>query len=317
MSPERYETVVVTGAAGFVGGHLLAHLAEAPNAPARVVAVDIRQATGDAAEWAACNLADAARVGALMKEAAPQAVIHLAGVALAPDLATYFTANVQAAANVLAAAAAMARPPRVLIVGSAAQYGVTTGEYEVVDEARPLLGRTAYAVTKTLQERWALTYAEMKLLPVICVRPFNLMGPGQPETLVPAAFLRQVADVVAGKRREVCVGNTATSRDFTDVRDVVAAMWSLATAAEGATGEVFNIASGRPVRIQEMLEGCVGFAGREVPIRQDPARLRVNDVPTIVGDAARLRRATGWQPRIPWRQSLEDMWNALRGTGKV
>jgi GDP-4-dehydro-6-deoxy-D-mannose reductase len=312
MIAERYETVLVTGAAGFVGGHLLAHVAAAPNAPAEIVAVDVRQAAGGPAEWVACDLTDAASVAAVMEERAPQAVIHLAGLMAAPDPHDLFAANVQAADNLLAAAATLPHPPRMLFVGSAAQYGVTAGEFEVLDETRPLLASSLYGVTKTLQEAWALACGEARSIPVVCVRPFNLMGPGQPRSLVPAAFLHQVADVVDGRAKEVCVGNTSTSRDFTDVRDIVAAIWALAAGGEGAIRQVFNIASGHPVRIQDMLEACLALAGRPVPVRQEPSRIRVHDVPTIIGDAAKLRQATGWQPRIPWRQSVQDMWDALR-----
>jgi GDP-4-dehydro-6-deoxy-D-mannose reductase len=315
MTPERHGTLVITGAAGFVGSHLLAHLAAAPDAPSRVVGADLRAGAPGAAEWVSCDLASASEAAALVKRFAPHTIIHLAGLAAGDDLHACFAANVQAAANLLAAAAAADQAARVVIVGSAAQYGVTTGDHEVVDEGRPLLGRTPYAVTKTLQERWALAYADSGALEVVCVRPFNLMGPGQPPRLVPAAFLHQVAEVVDGKRAEVCVGNTATSRDFTDVRDAVAALWALATTPARVTGEVFNLASGQAVRIADLLEACLALAGRPVPVRRDPARLRSEDVPTIVGDAGKLRRATGWQPHISWQQSLQDMWNVFRQRG--
>jgi len=315
MTPERHGTLVITGAAGFVGSHLLAHLADAPDAPSRLVGVDLRAGAPGAAEWVSCDLASAPEAAALVKRFAPHTIIHLAGLAAGDDLHACFAANVQAAANLLAAASAADRAARVIIVGSAAEYGVAAGDYEVVDEGRPLLGRTPYAVTKTLQERWALAYAEAGALEVVCVRPFNLMGPGQPRRLVPAAFLHQVAEVVDGKRAEVGVGNTATSRDFTDVRDAVAALWALAATSHRVTGEVFNLASGRAVRIADLLEACLALAGRPVPVRRDPARRRSEDVPTIVGDAGKLRRATGWQPRISWQQSLHDMWNTIRQGG--
>jgi GDP-4-dehydro-6-deoxy-D-mannose reductase len=220
---------------------------------------------------------------------------------------------VLAAAKLLSVAASLARPPRILIVGSAAQYGVTAGGHEVVDEERPLLGRTPYAVSKTLPEKWALVYAREKSLSVVCVRPFNLMGPGQPEGFVPVTFLRQVADVLDGRAAEVLVGNIETQRDFIDVRDLAAALWALMAADDRVAGQVFNIASGQPVRIRDMLDACVELGGQPVIIREDPARVRPNDVPVIVGDATKLRSLTGWQPQVPWRQSLADTWCAIRG----
>jgi GDP-4-dehydro-6-deoxy-D-mannose reductase len=312
MKSEFPETVVVTGAAGFVGAHLLAHLAAAPNAPRRLVALDVCRGAASGVEWMVCDLTDAARVTAVFRDVTPQGIIHLAGVTSGADLRAYFAVNVLAAANLLSVAASLARPPRILVVGSAAQYGVTAGGHEVVAEDRPLLGRTPYAVSKTLQEQWALVYAREKSLPVVCVRPFNLMGPGQPGSIVPGAFLRQIADVMDGRAAEVLVGNTATSRDFVDVRDVVAALWALMTAPDAVAGQVFNIASGEAIRIREMLDACLGLAGCAVSVREDPARLRPNDVPTIVGDATKLRSLTGWQPRVSWRQSLCDMWEYLR-----
>jgi GDP-4-dehydro-6-deoxy-D-mannose reductase len=312
MSSRRYKTIAVTGAAGFVGRHLLEHLARAADRPGRIVALDVRHGDGPADEWTTCDVTDGAQVASALKQVAPDGIIHLAGITHGDDLRAYFAVNVQACEHLLVAAAQLPQRPRVLVVGSAAQYGITTGEYEVVDETRPLLGTTPYGVSKTLQEKWALLYAARKVLPVIAVRPFNIIGPGQPPSLVPAAFLHQVAEVVDGRAKEVCCGNVSTRRDFVDVRDVVAAFWALMCADCAADGQVFNIASGEPVLISDILAACIALAEREIPVRQDPARLRAADVPTIVGDAARLRAATGWRPAISWHQSLADMWQSLR-----
>ncbi len=312
MTSGAYDTVLVTGAAGFVGSHLLAHLSGDETPPRRIVAVDVRAGRTPVADWRECDLTQIGRTRSLLQAVRPEAVVHLASVTQGDDPAAYFSANVHAAANLLEAAAALTTPPRVLIVGSAAQYGVTSGKHVQVDETRPTAGTTSYAVSKNLQERWALLYHRLGRVPVVCVRPFNLMGPGQPPTLVPAAFLGQVADVVDGKAESVRVGNTATRRDFLDVRDAVAAMWAVLGAGEEVLGRVFNIASGRAVHVQEMLDACVALAGREIPVQRDPARFRPVDVETIVGDASRLRDATGWRPRIPWRRSLDAMWRTLR-----
>jgi GDP-4-dehydro-6-deoxy-D-mannose reductase len=262
-------------------------------------------------EWLNCDLTDGPNVRRTLTELAPDGIIHLAGLTAGDDPAAHFRLNVQAAESVLAAAAGLARRPRVLLVGSAAQYGLTTGTHEVVDERRPLLGGTPYAVSKTLQERWGLLYHQARGLPVVCVRPFNIMGPHQGGHLVPATFLRQVREVLAGREAELLVGNLTAERDFTDVRDVAAALWALMLAGPAADGRAFNIASGTPVRIGLMLEACIALSGRAIPVRQDPARLKAIDVPTIVGDATVLRELTGWRPVIGWRQSLTEMWEAM------
>jgi GDP-4-dehydro-6-deoxy-D-mannose reductase len=274
--------------------------------------MDQREGRADGIEWVKCDLTDSVAVAGVLREAAPDGIIHLAGVSQGDDLHAYFAANVAAAGHLLAAAAGLAQAPRVLVVGSAAQYGVTSLERVGVDETQPLLARTPYGLSKTLQEKWSLLYVVRQLLPVVAVRPFNIIGPGQAPSLVPAAFLHQIADVVDGKARDVSVGILSTERDFVDARDVAAALWALMEAGSGADGEVFNIASGEAVKISDMLNACIRLSGRDIVVRQNPLRMRGGDVQTVVGDAAKLRRLTGWQPRIPWRQSLADMWQAIR-----
>jgi nucleoside-diphosphate-sugar epimerase len=167
-------------------------------------------------------------------------------------------------------------------------------------------------VSKTVQEQWALLVGRAAPMHVTCVRPFNLLGPGQPADLVPATFLHQIARAVDGEIEEVLVGNTDTARDFIDVRDMAAATWALMKSDKVSPGAVFNLCSGEPVTIEEMLRACLELAGRPVPVRCDATRLKAFDVPKIVGNPAKLRSVTDWRPRISWKQSLEDMWHALR-----
>jgi GDP-4-dehydro-6-deoxy-D-mannose reductase len=159
-----------------------------------------------------------------------------------------------------------------------------------------------------MQERWALLYHQEQQVPVICVRPFNIIGPGQSVSLVPAAFMQQIADVVRGTAQEVRVGDISTQRDFMDVRDTVDALWALMSAGPEADGEVFNICSGQALKIADMLEACIALSGRDIPVVRDPSRLKAHDVAVIVGDNAKLKQCTGWQCRIPWRESLASMW---------
>jgi len=309
MMRGRYSAVMVSGGAGFIGRHLLDLLSQAENRPDRVVVLDVRRPEGWEGDWTECDLTDPHQVGPAVAQVCPDVIVHLAGIAAGGDLDAFLSVNVLACNHLLSSASKLPRPPRMLVMGSAAQYGITTGGQEVVDESRPLLGQTPYGVSKTFQERWALLRGREESVPVVCVRPFNIMGPGQPDRLVPATFLRQVADVKAGRSSEVVVGNLATSRDFLDVRDVCSALWALMTAPPGEPdGQVFNIASGEPLRIQQLLNACVELGGGGISVRPDPSLLKAGDVPMIVGNAERLRSMTGWRPRIPWRQSLEDMW---------
>ena len=314
MAPGIPQRILITGAGGFVGRHVLAHLAGLASGPAEILALD-RRLPGDsspATAWAPCDLADRAQVASVLERFAPDAILHLAAVLGGDDLQACFSANVLAAENVLSEASRLTPMPRVVLVGSAAQYGSAGPGVTVVDESHPLDGQTPYGVSKTMQERWALLYGATRSLPVVCTRPFNLLGPGQSTSLVPGAFLAQVQDVLLGRASQVRVGSLSSRRDFVDVRDVVAAFWALLTTGPEACGQVFNIASGEATGIQELLDACLELGGGGIPVQQSPDRLKAVDVSSMVGDASRLRAQTGWRPTISWRRSLEDMWRHLR-----
>ena len=174
---------MVTGASGFIGRHLLNMLLDAANGPKRIIALDkgvhLSAVPAPRIETILCDLTDRPCVLNAIEQAKPDGIIHLAGMTAGTDLSSYFAVNVQACENVLAAAAQMERQPRVLVIGSAAEYGITSGTHEVVDEQRPLRAKTAYGINKIMQESWALLYHLEKSVPVICVRPFNITGPGQ------------------------------------------------------------------------------------------------------------------------------------------
>ncbi len=313
MSAASSRTILVTGAGGFLGANLLSHI-RGQDDPPHLVATDMHRGDESLAQWCTCDLTDEVAVRALLEDIEPDGMIHLAGVTGEGDPEISLAVNVGACRNIFSTIRNWSVPPRVLIVGSAAMYGITKGGEEVVDEDRPLLSNTVYGVTKIMQERWALMMASRFELPVVCVRPFNIMGPGQPARLMPSAFLTQVQEVLAGRASSVRVGNTSTRRDFTDVRDVVSAMWMLMHPDAQVDGQVFNIASGEGLRISDIVEACIELGGRDIQIVQDPSRMRRLDVPSIVGDSTRLRNTTGWSCRIGWRQSLEDMWRVMRSS---
>jgi len=302
--------VLVTGYAGFIGQHLIAHLRSLANGPPDIIGFDLRDSPGDFTRLQV-DLTDAGATRRALEEVAPDAIVHLAGVTHSTDIQRCFAANVLAAQNLLATAAALPSPPIFLSIGSAAQYGIVSGGDVVVDEDTVLAATTPYGLSKAIQEQWTRLYADTALR-VVCVRLFNVMGPGQTPQLVPATFLSQVTEALAGKRHRIEVGNTATCRDFVDVRDVVRALWLLLDGFRPAmNGAVYNVASGQPVRIHDMVEAAIALGGRSIPVHVDPVRLRRVDVPSIVGCFDRLRDAVGWRPTIAWRDSLRATWNAL------
>src|SRR5437764_1117441 len=141
-------------------------------------------------------------------------------------------------------------------------------------------------------------------LPVLRVRPFNHVGPGQAPSFVVASLARNVAEAERKGTTGVRVGNLSAKRDFTDVRDVVAAYRRLMQAGE--PGGVYNVCSGRAVSIDDIARRLLALADAELRLDVDPALLRPVDVPEVRGDPTRLVAATGWQPTVPLDQTLRD-----------
>ena len=146
---------------------------------------------------------------------------------------------------------------------------------------------------------------------VLRTRTFPTTGPGRGESFAESSFAKQLAEIECGRRAPVLeVGNLDAVRDFSDVRDVVRAYWLLLE--KGTPGEVYNVCSGRGIAIREVLERLIARARVRVEVRVEAGRLRPSDVPALVGDPERLRRATGWQPCLPIERTLEDLLDDWR-----
>jgi GDP-4-dehydro-6-deoxy-D-mannose reductase len=202
------------------------------------------------------------------------------------------------------------------VVGSAEEYGPVEPEEMPIREETPLRPASPYAVSKVAQGALALLYGPAGGLRVVLTRTFHHTGPGRGEAFAESSFARQLAEIEAGRRPPVLkVGNLEAVRDFADVRDVVRAYWMLLEKGEGGTA--YNVCSGRGRRVRELLDVLLAASGARVEVRVDPDRLRPSDVPAQVGDPARLRAATGWEPRIPLERTLEDLlddWRARIAT---
>ena len=292
--------VLVTGAAGFVGGHL------APRLEA-----DGWEVIGTDREL---DVADEPIFGARLAALAPDAIVHLAAqssVAVSwRDPALTYRVNFLGARSVLHCTARHAPGARVLLVGSADEYGSSEPGAPPFTESSPLRPRSPYARSKAVADLLAAAYAR-EGLDVVRSRSFNHSGPGQSDAFVLSSFARQAAEIAAGRRTPgLRVGNLDSVRDFLDIADVVDAYARLLDRAVPAGA--YNVARGIGVRIGDVLDRLLALAGVQARIEVDPQLVRPLDV--SVGDATRLREATGWEPRIPLEESLENLLAHWRRT---
>jgi GDP-4-dehydro-6-deoxy-D-mannose reductase len=306
--------LLVTGAGGFVGGHLLELLRrEEPNAQVHGVVSphgSLPASTGRGARLVEADLDDPAAAAAVVEQARPDAIVHLAGQSSVQqswlDPGGTLRTNVLGIVHLLDATRQAGLRPAVLVVGSAEEYGLLPEAGMPIRETTPLRPASPYAVSKVAQGALALLYGPAGGLRVVLTRTFHHTGPGRGEAFAESSFARQIAEIEHGLRPAVIeVGNLDAVRDFTDVRDVVRAYRLLLD--KGEAGQAYNVCSGRGRAIREVLEILLAASTAKVEVRVDPGRLRASDVPAQVGDPSRLRQATGWEPRIPLEQSLADL----------
>ena len=299
MPPRR---ILVTGARGFVGGHLLPVLRqEFPQAELLNPVFDLR---------------DGAAVEAAVAASRPDGCVHLAGIAAIADARAdpdrAWDVNLHGTLRLARALLRHAPGCRLVFAGSADSYGATFRRGSPLDEDAPLAPLNTYAATKAAADL-ALGALAGEGLHAVRVRPFNHTGPGQSAAFVVPAFARQAARIAAGRQPPVLdVGGLDPFRDFLDVRDVCRA-YTACLRAELRPGEVLNIATGQPRRVGDVLEAVLALAGVDAHPRPDPARLRPNDIPTAAGDPSRARRLLGWTPEVPWEDTLRQVLDDWRG----
>lgn len=300
---------LITGVRGFAAPHLISALGRSTN----WTLFGLSRTPVDAPEGytpVVADLRDREQIARLIAEIAPTHVFHLAAQSHVPtshdDRGATLVNNILGQANLLDACRALPDPPRVLVVASAEEYGLVRPEQMPIREDQPFHPTSPYAVSKVAQDLLGWQYFVSYGLPVVRVRPFSHIGPGQSDRFAVSAFARQIAEIEADRRPPVVrVGNLEARRDFLDVRDVVNA-YHLAL-VRGEPGEVYNIGGGTVIGIGEVLDLLLSMSPRAIAVEPDPARLRPSDIPLFVADSTRLREATGWAPTIPFEQSVRDV----------
>jgi GDP-4-dehydro-6-deoxy-D-mannose reductase len=311
--------VLLTGAAGFVASHFVAFVRE--EKPEVEMLGVVRPHGGAVAarvggvRTVEADLCDLAAVDAVFEQLSPDAIVHLAGQSSVHqswlDPGGTLRNNVLGVANLLDAVRRHGLKPAVLVVGSAEEYGAVDPRDVPLAETAPLRPTSPYAVSKVAQGLLAVECGGAAGMRVVRTRTFHHTGPGRGEAFAESSFARQIAEIEAGLRPpQLQVGNLEAVRDFTDVRDVVRAYWALLE--KGAPGAVYNVCSGRGRRIRELLDTLLDKARIRVEIAIDPGRLRPSDLPVLVGDPARLKAATGWEPRIDLDTTLGELLDDWR-----
>ena len=288
--------ILVTGAQGFVGGHLLAQL----GSDAHPLEADVTDATALARE---------------LKAATPRAVVHLAALSSVGDswrdAGETWRVNAVGTVNVLEAARAEAPECRVLVASTGEVYG--RAERVPTPEDEPLQPISPYAASKAAAEV-ACEQARRAGVDVVVARAFQHEGPGRDERFAVGSWAAQIARAEEAGGGTVRVGDLSAKRDIVDVRDVCRAYELLL--ASSVPADTYNVAGGRTVEMGEVLELLVGLAEAPIEVEPDPARSRPSDLPVVCGDASRLRAATGWEPMIPLEQTLADTLDAARRAAK-
>ncbi|MFH1841744.1 MAG: GDP-mannose 4,6-dehydratase [bacterium] len=312
--------VLITGFTGFVGSHLAEYLlAEGGYEIFGLYRWRSRLENVthllDQVHLVDGDITDAHAMLKLVQKIRPDYIFHLAAQSYVPASwhgpdATV-TTNVRGQINLFEAVRSAELACRIQIAGGSEEYGLVYPDEVPITEDNPLRPLSPYAVSKVTQDLLAFQYVQSYDLDIVRTRGFNHTGPRRGEVFVCSNFARQIAEVEAGLHPPVIkVGNLDATRDFSDVRDMVRGY--LLALQKGKKGEVYNLCSGRDIRIGDILDQLIAMAGVAITIEEDPDRLRPSDVPILRGSSAKFHADTGWQTTIPFSQTMEDLLNYWR-----
>jgi len=312
--------ILITGITGFAGSHLADYFFEEGDHEIygtvkwRSNRENIRHIESKI-KLLECDIKDAFAMKAVLEESKPDHIFHLAAQSYVPfswrvPQETIDT-NITGELNLFEGLRGLKMNPMIHIAGSSEEYGLVHPDELPITENNPLRPLSPYAVSKVAQDFLGYQYFKSYGMKIVRTRAFNHTGPRRGEVFVTSNFARQLIEVERGKRQPVLqVGNLDAVRDFSDVRDVVRA-YALAL-KKGTPGEVYNIASGKGIKIADLLKKLIELTKVEVKIEQDPDRLRPSDVQLLTGSPEKFQKATGWKPMIPFEKTLRDLMDYWR-----
>lgn len=318
--------VLITGVTGFVGSHLVDFLQQ--NHPeGEIHAIkrwrskedNIRHIT-QGVNYHECDIKDAHNVYGIINSIRPDRIFHLAAQSFVPtswDSPTEtFEINIIGQCNIFEAVRKLKTDsynPTIQIACSSEEYGLVLPNEVPILETNPLRPLSPYAVSKVAQDFMGYQYYKSYGLNIIRTRAFNHSGPRRGEVFVDSNFAKQITEIELGIRKPVIeVGNLDSIRDFTDVRDIVAAYW--VSTEKCQPGEVYNICSGKGFKIKDVLDTLIGYStAKKIEIKEVESRMRPSDVPILIGNCDKFKKDTNWNPKIPYLEvTLLDTLNYWR-----
>jgi len=305
--------ILITGHSGFAGKHLIEYLSRESSHV--FFGIDLKKSSigpdiGDSELIEKrVDLSDRNEVGEIIKKFKPDQIYHLAAQSSVShswkDPIGTFRSNVFGGTNLLESIREISPGTGMLVICTAEEYGEIKDGRAII-ESDKIYPENPYAVSKAAMDFISTIYHRAYGLNIMVARSFNHIGPGQSEGFVCSDFARQIALIEAGRQKPVIhVGNIGSSRDFMDVRDVVRAYWHIMN--KGKPGDVYNICSGRPVKISALLDMLISLSlTGDIEVRVDKDKSRPIDIAEIFGDNSRLVSVTGWQPEHMLETSLSD-----------
>jgi len=310
----EHRKCLITGCGGFIGSHLTELLLK----KGLTVYGTAHRRTGnidhlkDRLHIFTCDIMDRSRLESIVAETAPDYIFHLAAQTLIvpawQDPEKTLRVNILGTLYLLESVRKVGISPVIEIAGSSAEYGQITEKDIPIKESRPLSPVSPYGVSKSAEDMLSHMYFRSYGMKIVYIRPFHIIGPRKASDAC-SDFARGIAEIEAGRKDILKVGNLSSVRDFVDVRDAVRAMWLIME--KGAPGEVYNICAGKGYKIQEVLDRLLSLSGKPVRVQADPGVMRPSDEPVLIGDNSRLTKL-GWKPLYTLDKTLSDILDYWR-----
>lgn len=309
------QKLLLTGANGFVGQHLISALKDTY----QIIGVvhNSNLSSSEKVKYESGNILDRGFLEDLIKKYLPDSIIHLAAIAptWSQDPENIFKINLIGTLNLYLAVENQKKQskidPKIIYVSSAESYGKTTNPEKITEDS-PFFPANFYGASKVAADRLSYQMSQSAKLKITIVRPFNHTGPGQLKGFFVPDMASQIVEIENDKsKNELLVGNLESVRDISDVRDI-AQGYKKILETNVKPGEAFNLCSGTGIKMKEVLDKLLSKARKEIKIIEDPQRMRPSEVPITVGDNSKFRALTGWEPKIPLDQTLEDTLNFWR-----